>query len=126
MDSDGHRAAGQTCDSGATLCPRFQPGSQVHGDLGDFNDGAPWSPRDARIWDKGGVVAASVQAEQSPPIEITGMVKDGDTLVLTTTRFENGKPIWAVVALTLDGDTMKMAQMLEPSRSIKLGSGKRQ
>ena len=79
-----------------------------------------------RIWDEGGVVAASVQSEQSPPIAITGMVKDGDTLVLTTTRFENGKAIWAVIALTLDGDTMKMAQMLEPSRSIKLGSGKRQ
>jgi hypothetical protein len=79
-----------------------------------------------RIWDKGGVVAASVQSEQSPPINITGMVKDGPTLVLTTTRFENGQPIWAVIALTLDGDRLKMAQMLEPSRSIKLGSGKRQ
>jgi hypothetical protein len=79
-----------------------------------------------RIWDKGGVVAASIQSEQSPPIDITGMVKDGGTLVLTTSRFENGKTIWAVIALTLDGNTMKMAQMLEPSRSIKLGSGKRQ
>jgi hypothetical protein len=79
-----------------------------------------------RIWDKGGVVAASIQSEQSSPIDITGMVKDGGTLVLTTTRFENGKTIWAVIALTLDGDTMKMAQMLEPSRSIELASGKRQ
>jgi hypothetical protein len=54
------------------------------------------------------------------------MVKDGPTLVLTTTRFENDQPIWAVIALTLDGDRLKMAQMLEPSRSIKRGLGKRQ
>jgi hypothetical protein len=35
----------------------------------------------------------------------TGILKDGDVLVLTLTRFENGKPDRAVIALTLDGDT---------------------
>ena len=79
-----------------------------------------------RIWDQDGVLAASVQSEQSPPITVTGVLKDGDMLILTATRYENGRPIWAVVALTLDGDTMKMAQMLQPSRTIKRGSGKRQ
>jgi hypothetical protein len=47
-------------------------------------------------------------------------------LVLTLTRFENGKPIRAVISLTLNGDTMKMAQMLEFSETIKRGSGKKQ
>ncbi len=79
-----------------------------------------------RIWDDHGVLAASVQSEQSPPISITGMLKDGDVLVLTVTRFENGQPIWAVIALTVEEDTMKMAQMLQPSRTIKRGSGKKQ
>ncbi|HEU0091151.1 MAG TPA: hypothetical protein VFS78_03515 [Vicinamibacteria bacterium] len=46
-------------------------------------------------------------------------------LVLTLTRFENGKPDRAVIALTLDGDTMNMAQMLEFSQTIKRGSGKK-
>ena len=39
---------------------------------------------------------------------------------------ENGAPLWAVIALTHDGNTMKLAQMLERSRTIKRGIGKRQ
>ena len=78
-----------------------------------------------RIWDEKGVVKASVQAERFPAIAATGIMKDGDVLVLTLTRFENGKPDRAVIALTLDGDTMNMAQMLEFSPDIKRGSGKR-
>jgi hypothetical protein len=78
-----------------------------------------------RIWDQNGVIGATVQAEQFPPHDMTGIVKDGDMLVLTTTRFENGKPIWAVISLTLEGETMKMAQMLELSQTIKRGSGKK-
>jgi len=78
-----------------------------------------------RILDESGVVKASVQAGRFPAINATGILKDGDVLVLTLTRFENGKPDRAVVALTLDGDTMNMAQMLEFSQTIKRGSGKR-
>jgi hypothetical protein len=80
-----------------------------------------------RIWEENGAVKASVQAGRFPAIAATGILKDADAdvLVLTLTRFENGKPIRAVVALTLDGDTMKMAQMLEMSQTIKRGSGKR-
>ena len=78
-----------------------------------------------RIWDENGVVKASVQAERFPAIAATGIMKDGDVLVLTLTRFENGKPDRAVIALTLDGDTMRMAQMLEFSPDIKRGSGKK-
>ena len=46
-------------------------------------------------------------------------------LVCTTRRLENGKPIWVIIALTLDGETMNMAQMLELSQTIKRGSGKK-
>jgi hypothetical protein len=78
-----------------------------------------------RIWDESGVVKASVQSGRFPAIAATGVMKDGEMLVLTLTRFENGKPIWAVIALTLDGDTMNLAQMLERSQTIKRGSGKK-
>jgi hypothetical protein len=84
----------------------------------------PGSQQTVRIWDKNGVVAASLQIGKSPPNEITGILKDGDVLVLTTTLRENGAPIWAVIALTLDGQTMNMAQMLQNSQTIKRGSGK--
>ncbi len=79
-----------------------------------------------RIWDQNGVVAATVQAGRFPPIKVTGAMKDGDVLVLTLTRFENGKEDRAVIALTLNGETMNMAQMLEFSQTIKRGSGKKQ
>ena len=78
-----------------------------------------------RVWDDNGIVKASVQSGRFPAIGATGIMKDGDVLVLSLTRFENGKPDRAVVALTLDGETMKMAQMLEFSQTIKRGSGKR-
>jgi hypothetical protein len=79
-----------------------------------------------RIWDDNGVVRASVQAERFPAIVATGIMKDVDVLILTLTRFENGKPDRAVIALTLDGDTMTLAQMLQFSPDIKRGSGKKQ
>ena len=78
-----------------------------------------------RIWEDNGLVAASAQAGRFPAVKASGIMKDGDMLVLSLSRFENGKPIWAVIALTLDGETMKMAQMLEQSQTIKRGSGKR-
>jgi len=46
-------------------------------------------------------------------------------LVCITRRLENGKPIWVIIALTLDGETMNMAQMLELSQTIKRGSRKK-
>jgi hypothetical protein len=78
-----------------------------------------------RIWDESGVVKASVQSGRFPAINATGILKDADMLVLTLTRFENGKSDRAVIALTLDGDTMNMSQMLEFSQTIKRGSGKK-
>jgi hypothetical protein len=78
-----------------------------------------------RVWEKGGMTAASLQVGKFPPNDITGILKDGNVLVLTTTLRENGAPIWAVVALTLDGQTMTMAQMLERSQTIKRGAGQR-
>jgi hypothetical protein len=35
---------------------------------------------------------------------------------------ENGMPIWAVVSTVVDGETMKVAQMLERSQTIKRGA----
>ena len=83
-----------------------------------------------RIWERNGAVAASVQSGKFPAIEVTGIMKDTNMLVLTISRdgphpvLENGVPIWALYALTLDGDTMKVALMLEQSRTIKRGLGK--
>ena len=66
---------------------------------------------------------------QFPAIEATGSFKDGEMLVLTISHEagmrENGAPIWAVVSLTRDGDTLKTAQMLEKSQTIKRGVGKK-
>jgi hypothetical protein len=84
------------------------------------------SEQTVRIWDKNGGVSASLQIGKFPPNDITGIVKDGDVLVLTTTLRENGAPIWAVIALTLDGQTMNMAQMLQMSQTIKRGTGHKQ
>jgi len=50
------------------------------------------SHQTVRIWDRNGVVAASLQIGQFPPNDVTGIVKDGGMLVLTTTLVENGKP----------------------------------
>ena len=38
------------------------------------------------IWERDGVVAASVQGGKSPAKEVTGIVKDGNMLVLTISR----------------------------------------
>jgi hypothetical protein len=85
----------------------------------------PNSEQTVRIVDKQGVVAATLQVSKFPPNDVTGVLKDGDVLVLTTTLRENGVPIWAVIALKLDGDTMTMSQMLERSQTIKRGTAKK-
>jgi hypothetical protein len=56
------------------------------------------SEQTVRIWDKNGVVAASLQIEKFPPTDITASLKDGELLILTTTLRENGAPIWAVIS----------------------------
>lgn len=78
-----------------------------------------------RLWEESGLVRASVQSGRFPPIPVTGMLRDGDVLILSLTRFENGKRDRAVVSLTLEGDTVHMAQMLEFSQTIKRGSGRK-
>jgi hypothetical protein len=85
-----------------------------------------------RIWNRDGALAASVQTGTAPAVEVTGIIKDRNMLVLTLSNeakrpfLENGAPIWAVIALTLDGDTIKVSHMLEKSRTIKRGTGKKQ
>src|SRR5687768_15320674 len=68
-----------------------------------------------KVWEKDGLVAASVQVGQFPPHEVTGLLRDGDLLVLSTTMRENGAPIWVVISLKVEGETMTMAQMMERS-----------
>jgi hypothetical protein len=87
-----------------------------------------------RIWDNGGTLAASIQTNPKfPAIEATGIHMDGNMVVLTVSHNakprpmqENGAPIWAVVSAVVDGDTMKVALMLERSQTIKRGAGRRQ
>ena len=85
-----------------------------------------------RIWEKNGVLGASVQVGKFPASNATGIFHDGDMLVLTISHAaepgirENGAPIWAVISLTRDGDSMKTAQMLERSQTIKRGVSKKQ
>ena len=105
------------------------PSSQVTAFMGTWTfamTNPPNSEQTVRIWDKNGIVSASLQVGKLPPTDITGIFKDGDVLVLSTTLRENGAPIWAVIALTLDAQTMNMAQMLQQSQTIKRGSGKKQ
>jgi hypothetical protein len=89
------------------------------------------SQQTVKIWDRDGVLAASLQVGKFLANDATGILKDGDILVLTISHDaprpmrENGVPIWAVIALTLDGDMMWMAQTLERSRTIKRGGGKK-
>jgi hypothetical protein len=87
-----------------------------------------------RVWDDKGTVAASLQTNPKfPAIEATGVHRDGNMLVLTISHRakphplqENGVPIWAVVSGVVDGDSMKVALMLERSQTIKRGAGNRQ
>ena len=83
----------------------------------------PGAQETVRIFDKSGMVAASVQLGRFPPSDVTGIIKDGAMLVLTMRRRENGQPIWVVMSLTVDAGRMKLAQMLEHSETIKRGSG---
>ena len=87
-----------------------------------------------RVFERNGSVVASIQTHPNfPAIDATGISKDGNMLVLTISHEakphpmqENGMPIWAVVSAVVDGDTMKVAQMLERSQTIKRGAGTRQ
>ena len=86
----------------------------------------PGAQETVRIIDRGGTIAATVQAQQFPPIEVSDVAKFGEVLILGATRFENGKPVQALVILRPNGDTMSMIQELEGSTITKRGSGKRQ
>lgn len=86
------------------------------------------------IWERSGALAASLQTNPNyPAIEATSIQRDGNMLVLTISHqakpgplMENGAPIWAVISFALEGDTLKVAQMLERSQTIKRGTGQRQ
>ena len=136
MDSDGgtlhpHRFG---C-ARPTFGSHSRAGVTVHGNVGDPDDrtGSVQDTHTVRVWEKDEAVAASLQVGKFPAIEATGIYRDGDMLVLTISHdakpqpmMENGVPIWVVVAPTLDGDSMKVAQMMEPSQTIKRGTGKKQ
>jgi hypothetical protein len=100
------------------------PSSQATGFMGTWTF-AMTEPRNSeytiKVWDNNGIIGASLQISKSPPNEATGILKDGDLLVLTTTVRENGVKIWAVVALKREGNTMIMSQMIEHSPVVKRG-----
>ena len=64
--------------------------------------------------------------------QVTGILTDANLLVLSINREapsamrENGVPIWSVMSLSLDGDTIQAALMLERSQTIKRGTGSKQ
>lgn len=85
-----------------------------------------------RIWNKDGRLAASVQTHPNfPAIEATGVLSDGNMIVASIGHHaqrpirENGAPIWATFTLTLDGDSLRLAQTLERSTTIKHGVGRK-
>ena len=85
------------------------------------------SSETVRVVERGGVLAATIQVEKFPPHNATGILRDGDLLVLTTnTMMENGAPIWAVVTLKRSGANMLLAQTMERSRTVKRGTGRKQ
>jgi len=79
-----------------------------------------------RIWDDGGSVAASVQAEQFPPLEVSDIARMGKYLILSVGRFENGQPIQAIILLSREGENIAMIQELEGSTVTKRGLGRKQ
>lgn len=86
-----------------------------------------------RIWDKDGGLAASFQSRAAAPvIEATGLMLDGDLLILTFSHqakpalLENGTPLWAIFTLSLDGDALKLVQTMERSATLKRGIGRKQ
>ena len=86
-----------------------------------------------RIWSKDGRLTASVQTDPNAPAsEATGVLSDGNMIVASIGHhaqrpmMENGAPIWVTFTLTLDGDSLKLAQMLERSVTIKRGVGRKQ
>jgi uncharacterized DUF497 family protein len=80
------------------------------------------SEQTVKVWDNDGKAAASLQIGKFPPNEATGIFKDGDVLIVTTSVRENGEPRWAVVALKREGDTMVMSQMIQKSSVVKRGT----
>jgi hypothetical protein len=77
-----------------------------------------------RIWYIEGRFAATIQAQEYPPVAFADASKRGESLVLGTTRFENGKPLKASVTLSVEGDTMTLTEELEGSPVIRRGAGK--
>lgn len=78
-----------------------------------------------KIWEEGGTVRASLQLGRFPASPVTAMMRDGDALILSFARRENGAPIRCVASLTIEGDTIAMAQLLSQSETVKRGTGKR-
>jgi hypothetical protein len=86
----------------------------------------PGAQETVRIMDKGGRIVASVQAQQFPPLDVSDVAKFGEVLLFGATRFENGKPVQALIILRPVGDTMSIIQELEGSTITKRGSGRKQ
>jgi hypothetical protein len=86
-----------------------------------------------RIGNTDGRLTVSVQtAPNAPASEATSVMSDRNMIVAAIGHHaqrpirENGAPIWAMFTLTLDGDTLMLAQSMERSATIKRGVGRKQ
>lgn len=104
------------------------PASQASAFMGTWTfamTNPPNSEETIKISDENGMTTATMQVGKFPPNKITGIMKDGDLLVLTTSARENGMPIWVVITLRPDGNTMQLAQMMQQSQTIKRGTAQK-
>jgi hypothetical protein len=85
-----------------------------------------------RLSDENGRIVASLQVGKFPPSDVTGIYRDGDMLVLTIGLhakrpiMENGAALRTVIALTREGDEMRMAQMFGEGPTVKRGIARKQ
>lgn len=76
--------------------------------------------------DEGGKVAAQLEGARGGSIDITDVVKDADSLVLSFNRNMRGNDIDFVLTLSLEGDTMHASQDVNDGMFSMTGSGTKQ
>ena len=78
------------------------------------------------IRDEGGKTAAKIEGGRGGAVDVTNIVKDGDSLVLSFERSGRGRTIPIVLTLTVDGEMIDATQNIGDGRLTVSGSGKKQ
>ncbi len=78
------------------------------------------------IRDEGGKTAAKIEGGRGGAVDVTKIVKDGDSLVLSFERSGRGRTIPIVLTLTVDGKMINATQNIGDGRLTVSGSGKKQ